>query len=207
MKKFTFLFMVWHFTISSAQVIPKEDASRFEDYFFDSIAISVDFPLMSSVYQKFSHQQRHEIERTFSDMRSWNYPKENLDGTRLLNSREETMDFTRKNLHLMYKRLHTPSYDVEADKQRAKQLIKQFRTEATVLPTFYQLIDKKYKGDVDRYVDDLFNNSFMGNKKVLDKLMKKPTLKKLREDPAVLYTISKMQYLALIKLGEMEQDN
>ena len=47
----------------------------------------------------------------------------------------------------------------------------------------------------------------MGNKKVLDKLMKKPTLKKLREDPVVLYTISKMQYLALIKLGEMEQDN
>lgn len=106
----------------------------------------------------------------------------------------------------MYKRLHTPDYDMEADKQRAKHLIKQFKTEATVLPTFYQLIDKKYKGDVDSYVDDLFNNSFMGNKEVLEKLIKQPTLKKLREDPVVLYTISKMQYLALIKLGEMEQE-
>ena len=88
MRTILFLFALGIVTLSSAQTIPKEDADRFEAYFFDSIAISVDFPLMSSVYQKFSHQQRHEIERTFSDMRSWNYPKENLDGTRLLNSRE-----------------------------------------------------------------------------------------------------------------------
>lgn len=205
MKTIFFLFALGIATLSSAQTIPKEDANRFETYFFDSIYIGVDFPLVSDIYQAIHEVQRSEAGYNSSPY-SWDKPQYGIGFAYEQNYRERRTDFTKINLRLMYKRLHTPDYDMEADKQRAKHLIKQFKTEATVLPTFYQLIDKKYKGDVDSYVDDLFNNSFMGNKEVLEKLIKQPTLKKLREDPVVLYTISKMQYLALIKLGEMEQE-
>ena len=196
-----FLFALGIATLSGAQTIPKEDADRFEAYFFDSIAISVDFRLTSYIYLILLEDQQNEA-AVYGNRDYGHAPA--YGGTGYINYSKKP---ARARLSLMYRRLHVPGYDMEADKQRAKQLIKQFRTEATVLPTFYQLIDKKYKGDVDRYVDDLFENSFMGNKKVLDKLMKRPTLKKIRKDPVVLYTISKMQYLALIKLGEMEQNN
>ena len=202
MRKMMFLFALGIATLSGAQTIPKEDANRFEAYFFDSIAIGVDFQLTSYIYQTLLEDQQHEA--TFYRNRDYGRAP-TYGGIGYIDSYSKKR--AKAKLSLMYRQLHVPGYDMEADKQRAKQLIKQFRTEATVLPTFYQLIDKKYKGDVDRYVDDLFDNSFMGNKKVLDKLMKKTTLKKLRKDPAVLYTISKMQYLTLIKLGEMEQDN
>ena len=203
MRKILFLFTLGIATLSGAQTIPKEDADRFEAYFFDSIAIGVDFQLTSYIYQTLLDVQHSEA-GYYSSPYSWHTPNYRID-TRI-NSEIHGKERARSKLNLMYRQLHVSGYDMDADKQRAKQLIKQFRTEATVLPTFYQLIDKKYRGDVDRYVDDLFENSFMGNKKVLDKLMKSPTLKKLRKDPVVLYTISKMQYLALIKLGEMKQE-
>lgn len=202
MRASIFLIALWIATLSGAQTISKEDANRFEAYFFDSIAIGVDFPLVSNIYQTLLDVQHSEA-GYYSSPYSWHTPNYSIDTRQTIEIRDKERACS--NINLMYKRLHTPGYDMEADKQRAKQLIKQFRTEATVLPTFYQLIDKKYKGDVDRYVDNLFDNSFMGNEKVLNKLMKRPTLKKLRKDPAVLYTISKMQYLTLIKLGELAQ--
>ena len=207
MRAILFLFALGIVTLSSAQTIPKEDADRFEAYFFDSIAIGVDFQLTSYIYQLLS--DLHEFEMAYCSSRSYTNASISSYGVSTGTTGYESYSKKRAKakLSLMYRQLHVPGYDIEADKQRAKQLIKQFRQEAKVLPTFYQLIDRKYKGDIDRYVDDLFDNSFMGNKKVLDKLMKKTTLKKLRKDPAVLYTISKMQYLTLIKLGELKQDN
>lgn len=62
-----------------------------------------------------------------------------------------------------------------------------------------QVIDKKYKGDVSRFVDDAFKKSVFRSKEAFDKFMKKPSAKKLQEDP-----IAKIAMLAVAMINESE---
>ena len=68
------------------------------------------------------------------------------------------------------------------------------------MPDFYQTIQKKYKGDYDAYVDDLYSKSIFSSKKNLEKFLKKPSVKAIEKDMATAYSRSK-----LAKLGEVSQ--
>lgn len=48
-------------------------------------------------------------------------------------------------------------------RKRMKHYIRQFRSQASTLPLFYQIIDKAYSGDVGAYIDDLFDHSIFAN--------------------------------------------
>lgn len=93
---------------------------------------------------------------------------------------------------------------VEADKARMKRLLKDFRLKATVVPEFYQEIDKKYGGDVDAYVDYLFANSMMTDKAKWKSYVKRPTVAKLKKDAAYQYTRSISRYRAAILIQNID---
>lgn len=52
------------------------------------------------------------------------------------------------------------------------------------LPDFYKDLNKKYKGDYAKYAARLFNKSFFTSPDALEAFLAKPSLKKLRKDPA-----------------------
>ena len=53
---------------------------------------------------------------------------------------------------------------------------------AEALPSFYETIDKKFKGDIQKYVDKLFETSIFTDYNRLKNFVMKPSAKKLGED-------------------------
>ena len=90
-------------------------------------------------------------------------------------------------LNTVWAWLHNRDYVHDIDRRIAKE----------VLPLYFELtqpeerdehlneIYAKYKGDICKYIDDVYDNSIMANKKNFDKFMKKPSLKKFEKDPAM----------------------
>ena len=90
-------------------------------------------------------------------------------------------------MSMIYDWLYNRDYDHEIDRRIAKE----------VLPLYFSLTQPeerdahlnemyaKYKGNLEKYIDDVYNNSILSSKKNYDKFLKKPSLKKFENDPAM----------------------
>ncbi|MBE6294931.1 MAG: S46 family peptidase [Bacteroidales bacterium] len=97
----------------------------------------------------------------------------------------ETLEETMKNI---YNWLHDRDYNHDIDRRIAKE----------VLPLYFELtkpeerndylneVYAKYKGNLEKYIDHVYENSILANETNLKKFLKKPTLKKFEKDPAML---------------------
>ncbi len=86
----------------------------------------------------------------------------------------------------LYSWLHNRDYIHDIDRRIAKE----------VLPLYFELtkpeerndylneVEKKYKGKLAKYIDDVYDNSILANEKNLNKFLKKPSLKKMESDLA-----------------------
>lgn len=102
----------------------------------------------------------------------------------------------------VFEEIHNKDYDHEVDRKVAKVLLPLYAemVPAEQRPSIYQFIEEKYKGDYSRFVDDMYNKSIFANKANLEKFMKKPTVKAIDNDLALMYCQSK--YDKLNELGE-----
>ena len=91
--------------------------------------------------------------------------------------------------------VHNKDYDHEVDRKVAKVLFPLFEEMAKGdMPSFYETIRKKYKGSVEAYVDDLYDNSIFSSEKNLEKFLKKPTVKAIERDLAKAYSAGKWDF-------------
>lgn len=84
-------------------------------------------------------------------------------------------------------------YNPPTDQKAMKALLKLYRTDVPVRfhPDFYTaIVDKKFKGDIDKYVDDLFAKSVFASEARLSAFLDKPNLKTLENDPVRLAATS-----------------
>ena len=95
-------------------------------------------------------------------------------------------------LDMAYHRFADKDYAPEVDKKIAKVMLKEYRrlVPAKSLPAYFSLIDKKFKGDVDRFVDYLFDKSIYGSEENFDKFKTRPSVKALEQDPMILFAKS-----------------
>jgi hypothetical protein len=88
-------------------------------------------------------------------------------------------------------------YNYPTDRKVTKALIKLYREDIDpkYWPDFYTLIDKKFKGNVDAFVDDIFVKSIFTSPEKLEAFLSDPNLKVLQKDPAfiVAKSISQVQ--------------
>ncbi|HBZ19682.1 MAG TPA: hypothetical protein DEO60_01020 [Bacteroidales bacterium] len=80
-------------------------------------------------------------------------------------------------------------YNPPTDKKAMKAMLKLYRADVPVKfhPDFYvNIIDKKFKGSIDRYVDDLFARSVFASETKLSAFLNKPVLKTLEGDPVYM---------------------
>lgn len=90
--------------------------------------------------------------------------------------------------------IHNKDYNHEVDRKVAKALIPLYATLTKEMPDFYQTIEKEYKGDTDRYIDDLYNNSITSSEDKLEKFLEKPTIKAINRDLATAYSRAKWDF-------------
>lgn len=115
-----------------------------------------------------------------------------------------------ESLKEIYADIHNKDYDHEVDKKVAKAL---FPLYAEMIPeakrpSFYATIAKAYKGDYNKYIDELYSNSIMANQANFDKFIKKPSVKAIDKDMATEYSRSKYSTLEVIRgaFGTLHDD-
>lgn len=106
--------------------------------------------------------------------------------------------------NLLYDTLHAHMSFSDGERMRMKNLLKDFRLRSKKLPTIYNLIDKKYGGSVDAYVDDLFDKSVFSSRRRLKWFIHTVAdNRKLLSDPIVLYWTSMVQYNVLLMVADI----
>ncbi len=105
---------------------------------------------------------------------------------------KEKVDSIKEALVLSFEAIHNKDYDHEVDRKVAKALFPLYSTlvDEANRPDIYQLIDQKYKGNLDKFIDDMYNKSIMASKANFDKFIAKPSVKAIDRDLSIRYTAS-----------------
>ncbi len=111
-------------------------------------------------------------------------------------------------LELAYRRFADKNYSVKVDKRIAKVMLTEYRRliPAKSQPDYFNVIDKKFKGNVDTFVDYLFNTSIFGSDANFNNFLKRPSPKKLLNDPMILFAKSIQDEKKALTLALMEFD-
>jgi len=84
-------------------------------------------------------------------------------------------------------------YNSSTDNKSTKAMLKLYRTDvpAKFQPDFYvNVVDKKFKGNIDKFVDDMFSKSIFASEAKFNAFLSKPVLKTLESDPVYLTATS-----------------
>ncbi|WP_289115483.1 S46 family peptidase [uncultured Bacteroides sp.] len=119
---------------------------------------------------------------------------------------DSLLQASKKQLENAYDGIHNKDYDHEVDRAVAKAILPALAKalNADELPSFYQTINEEFKGDYNAYVDNIYDNSILSNRKNLDKFLAKPTVKAIEKDPATAYSLSKNEKLQELGKKYME---
>lgn len=92
-----------------------------------------------------------------------------------------------ENVKNYYKWVHDRDYNHNIDRRVAKSLIPLYMslTSEDERPALLNEMNKKYKGNMKKYIDDVYDNSIMSSEKNVEKFLKKPAAKKLEKDMAI----------------------
>ena len=94
-----------------------------------------------------------------------------------------------------YRKYHNSSLAKEAaQKKQMIEKLSAFYRSALFMPTFYGVIEKKFHGDIEKYVDFLYKKSFTNNKKKIERYVKQPSSKRILRDPGWQYSESLYKY-------------
>lgn len=98
-----------------------------------------------------------------------------------------------KHLPEIFEAIHNKDYDHEVDRKVAKALIPLYAeiVPADRRPSIYKVIEQKYKGNYDTFIDEMYDNSIFANRANFDKFMKNPSVKAIDEDVSLQYAASK----------------
>ena len=105
------------------------------------------------------------------------------------------LESAKKQLKTVYEDIFNKDYDINVDRAIAKAMLPALaqHLKPEELPAFYQMISKDYKGNIDAFVDDMYDNSIFSSKENLDKFLKKPTIKAIEKDLATYYSRTKIE--------------
>ena len=113
-------------------------------------------------------------------------------------------------LELAYRRFADQNYSPDVDKKIAKIMLKEYRRliPSKKQPSYFTVIDKKFKGNVDRFVDYLFETSIYGGGEAFDKFKKNPSAKALEKDPMILFakSIQDERKVLIVALADFDLD-
>lgn len=84
-------------------------------------------------------------------------------------------------------------FNTSTDNRSTKAMLNLYRKDipGEFQPDFYsEVVDKKFRGDIDRFVDDMFSRSVFASEEKFISFLNKPELKTIENDPAYLTALS-----------------
>ncbi|MDR0348267.1 MAG: S46 family peptidase [Tannerella sp.] len=109
----------------------------------------------------------------------------------------ESKDKAQKEAHLkaLETAFHTffnTDYAPDVDRKVAKIMLKAYMKwiPAANQPACFRIIQQQYKGDTDRFVDDLFRKSIFASRENFNRFIARPSAKALKQDPMIQFAQS-----------------
>ena len=150
------------------------------------------------------------VEKMIPAMKCYSYIAEGLNRTiefgcpyaimdeikEAINTKNDSLlEAAKTKLKTVYEDIFNKDYDINVDRAIAKAMLPALaqHLKPEELPAFYQMISKDYKGNIDAFVDDMYDNSIFSSKENLDKFLKKPTIKAIEKDLATYYSRTKIE--------------
>jgi len=95
-------------------------------------------------------------------------------------------------LESAYKRFANKDYSAAVDRKVAKVMLKEYCKLVPVesQPSYFKEIGKRFKGDIDDFVDYLFSASIFGSDAHFNKFIANPKARQLAADPMILFAQS-----------------
>lgn len=203
------LFMSISYGTSAGEI--DSDSSVFKTYAMTHILPMPDFSSLQSVYTFWHLQDKSEDE--ISQHFPWLYPHDEYfaDGyfptigiTHFSHPLEEpAYNLALDNLRQQFKNRMKDTDSIQNEKA---QLVKSLTAMDSLLhnkPLLFQVIYRKYNGNIQRYVDDLYAKSFMTSPRRFKRMMRRMRPKLLVKDLGVNYTLS----IALYEVWLMQQQS
>lgn len=102
-------------------------------------------------------------------------------------------------------------YSPSTDRKSAKAMLRLYRDDVPEKfhPDFYaKIVDRKYKGDIDKFIDDIFDKSLFANEDKLRTFLGKPSVKTLENDPVaeIAASINKMIDFVSSEISRFDED-
>ncbi|MBR4562366.1 MAG: S46 family peptidase [Bacteroidales bacterium] len=87
--------------------------------------------------------------------------------------------------------------DQQVEKKTFAEMLKTYKAafKSEELPEIYNIIDKKFGGDIDAFADDVYANSIFGNADNIKAFIAKPNPKKIGKDYAYIMNTSMMEVI------------
>ena len=100
-------------------------------------------------------------------------------------------------------------YNPELEKEMLHKLLDLYAGNVApeYIPDCYQTIQKKFKGDVGRYVDHIFERSVFASKETLMEFLNHPKKKTLAKDPAYITANSFISSYMISRLSQMTDED
>jgi hypothetical protein len=87
--------------------------------------------------------------------------------------------------------------DPQVEKKTFAEMLKTYKNafKADELPEIYTIIDKKFKGDIDAFTDEVYTNSIFATPESIKAFIAKPNAKKIGKDYAYIMNTSMMEVI------------
>lgn len=105
---------------------------------------------------------------------------------------KEAIEQAMKQFQLGYEKFANKDYSRALDKSISKVMLAAYteKVDPKKTPAALGLLFQKFGGNIDAYIDWIFDNSIYGNSQQYKKFLKKPTVAKLNSDPMILLASS-----------------
>ena len=201
------------FARSQAQV-EREDSATFRKYAMQDIQPCADISTLQEIFTYWVKQDNGEKENESLDklwsirIRDSYTPGVVSSGSHLsslYNQGEKANASYNRALIRLHEEYESKEKNADSIAQEKQNLIESLTAMDTLLhnkPLFFQVIHKRYKGNIASYVDDLYAYSFMTSPKRFKQMMRRTRPKRLIKDLGVNYSLS----MALYEVWLMQQN-
>lgn len=112
--------------------------------------------------------------------------------TALIEKDNEKVAKITEQLKEVFEDIHNKDYDHEVDRKVAKALLPLYADLVSTKdrPAFYNLIETKFKGDYNKFVDQMYDHSILASESNFNKFIAKPTVKAIEKDLSIQYSVA-----------------
>lgn len=191
---FVFLCLCCSLT-ATAQVehaVSKEDSIAFRKYLHIDMPLHTDVVLLQNLY--YSIYWEYEMGITGNTV-----PVAYSSDEGAIRYADAPTVALKRRLEAQFEAMHKDEAAFERGKQELVERLTAYSKEAKEHPVFFAEIATKFGGDIRQYVEYLYSESIMGNRKKFKNFMQKPYPWTIQRDPGFQFTLGLLLYEMILQ--------